>query len=162
MQCLLTLGFVEVCNHFGSCLNFLQLARLPPGFWTSQHTLCQQLCRTLKSPVHTCSVHVWSTGRNTCAIFCGCLSDYVQADCSFVYVQDAKDSEGNPIDAAFYKTFWGLQQAFQHPVETLHPDNWTKMVKDVKLVLAEFMKRPVAVSGRAPSAGTTRGLASWP
>ena len=67
--------------------------------------------------------------------------------------QDAKDSEGNTVDAAFYRTFWGLQHAFQHPVETVVPDNWTKMVKDVKSVLAEFMKRPVALSGRAPSAG---------
>ncbi|KAK9864677.1 hypothetical protein WJX84_002944 [Apatococcus fuscideae] len=71
--------------------------------------------------------------------------------------EDAKDSEGNPIDAAFYRTFWGLQHAFQHPVETVVPDNWTKMVKDVKIVLAEFMKRPVSVSGRAPSTGGQEG-----
>ena len=70
------------------------------------------------------------------------------------FVQNAMDSEGKPIDAGFYRTFWGLQQAFQHPVETSHPDAWTKMVKDLRVVLAEFNRQPVAVSGRAPSAGT--------
>lgn len=138
--------------------------------------------------IYVFCVHVGSIRCTICASFRSCLGHFALADmknccvlsamlalrtnikfsfpilaeCWFVNVQDARDSEGNPIDAAFYQTFWGLQHAFQHPVETLHPDNWTKMVKDVKLVLAEFMKRPVAVSGRAPSAGTGYIAASRP
>jgi hypothetical protein len=55
--------------------------------------------------------------------------------------QGAVDSEGQPIDAAFYRTFWGLQGAFQAPYAAMEPSKWAAAVGDIKRVLAEFAKQ---------------------
>lgn len=41
--------------------------------------------------------------------------------------QGAVDSEGNPVDVDFYKTFWGLQAYFNNPALALSPASWAKV-----------------------------------
>ena len=51
------------------------------------------------------------------------------------------DSEGQPVDAAFYRTFWGLQATFQAPYPAMEPSRWAATIADIKRVLVEFGKQ---------------------
>ena len=55
--------------------------------------------------------------------------------------QGAVDSDGQAIDGAFYRTFWGLQAAFQAPYAAMEPSRWASVIGDVRKVLAEFGKQ---------------------
>ncbi len=54
-------------------------------------------------------------------------------------VQGAMDSNGNPIDAAFYKRFWGLQSVFQNPGPHMKPAPWAGVVSDLQVGLAKSL-----------------------
>lgn len=62
-------------------------------------------------------------------------------------LQDATDSEGQPINGALYRLFWGLQPAFAYPPGVLQPSQWAQVVSDIRTVLAEFRHLPVSTSG---------------
>lgn len=55
--------------------------------------------------------------------------------------QGAVDSNGKPVDAAFYTTFWGLQALFQQPYAAMEPSKWAATIADIKRVLTEFTKQ---------------------
>jgi ABC-type dipeptide/oligopeptide/nickel transport system ATPase subunit len=56
-------------------------------------------------------------------------------------LQGEVDSNGEPIDAAFYSSFWGLQAVFQQPYSAIEPSKWTSTIADIKRVLAEFTQQ---------------------
>jgi hypothetical protein len=56
-------------------------------------------------------------------------------------LQGTVDSNGQPVDATFYATFWGLQDVFQHPYAAMEPSKWAGTITDIKRVLAEFTKQ---------------------
>ncbi|KAF5841715.1 THO complex subunit 1 transcription elongation factor-domain-containing protein [Dunaliella salina] len=56
-----------------------------------------------------------------------------------------KDSNGEPIDAKLYTTFWGLQNVFKNPQSILQQSVWAKAVQDMSLVLEEMDKKKVTV-----------------
>ena len=61
-------------------------------------------------------------------------------------LQGAVDTNGQPINVALYRTFWGLQLTFQKFLETMQPAKWSRAAADIKTVLSEFDKHPI-VSG---------------
>ncbi|KAK9915708.1 hypothetical protein WJX75_002974 [Coccomyxa subellipsoidea] len=63
------------------------------------------------------------------------------------------DSNGQPVDATFYATFWGLQDVFQHPYAAMEPSKWAGTITDIKRVLAEFTKQPVALASSSGGEG---------
>ncbi|KAL4423622.1 hypothetical protein ABPG77_009209 [Micractinium sp. CCAP 211/92] len=68
--------------------------------------------------------------------------------------EGAVDSEGNPVDAAFYRRFWGLQSFFSNPPAALQPGKWAEVSRDVRKVLEKFREEKVTVGeGRAADAG---------
>lgn len=56
-------------------------------------------------------------------------------------MQGALDSGGQPVDRAFYKTFWGLQAVFQQPYSIMEPTAWASAVGSIRRVLSEFRKQ---------------------
>lgn len=42
-------------------------------------------------------------------------------------VQGAVDSEGQPVEAEFYRTFWGLQAYFSDPPRALQAGSWARL-----------------------------------
>lgn len=56
-------------------------------------------------------------------------------------MQGEVDSNGEPIDAAFYSSFWGLQAIFEQPYSAIEPSKWTVTITDIKRVLTEFGKQ---------------------
>ncbi|BDA44079.1 probable THO complex subunit 1 [Coccomyxa sp. Obi] len=65
----------------------------------------------------------------------------------------AVDSNGKPVDAGFYATFWGLQASFQQPYAVMEPSKWAATIADIKRVLAEFTKQPVALASSSGGEG---------
>ena len=41
--------------------------------------------------------------------------------------QGATDSEGRPVDAELYRTFWGLQAYFSDPPRALQAGSWARV-----------------------------------
>ena len=67
------------------------------------------------------------------------------------------DSNGDPVDVEFYRSFWGLQRTFQAPYDAMGPVSWSAAVKTIQSVLKRFKQGSVAVAASAlPSAGATR------
>ena len=65
------------------------------------------------------------------------------------------DSNGEPVDVDFYRSFWGLQRAFQAPYATMAPAPWSSAVKTIQAALKRFKQEGFAVaSSSLPSAGT--------
>ncbi|PRW33147.1 THO complex subunit 1 [Chlorella sorokiniana] len=52
--------------------------------------------------------------------------------------EGAVDSEGKLVDAAFYRTFWGLQSFFSNPPTALAPGKWGEVSRDIRRVLERF------------------------
>ena len=44
-----------------------------------------------------------------------------------MFLQDAVDTEGKPINVEFYKQFWSLQQFFQNPTKAVEPNLWLQV-----------------------------------
>ncbi|KAI3431826.1 hypothetical protein D9Q98_010579 [Chlorella vulgaris] len=63
--------------------------------------------------------------------------------------EGALDSEGKPVDAAFYRTFWGLQTFFSNPQVALQPGKWGEVSRDIKRVLDKFRLEKVTVGESA-------------
>ncbi|CAL8470063.1 g9605 [Coccomyxa elongata] len=63
------------------------------------------------------------------------------------------DSNGKPVDAAFYATFWGLQALFQQPYAAMKPSKWAATIADIKRVLTEFTKQPVVLASSSGGEG---------
>jgi len=64
------------------------------------------------------------------------------------------DSNGDPVDVDFYRSFWGLQSTFQAPYEAMVPAAWSSAVKTIQAALKRFKQEGVAVAGGGlPSAG---------
>ncbi|KAL4439830.1 hypothetical protein ABPG75_002831 [Micractinium tetrahymenae] len=66
--------------------------------------------------------------------------------------EGAVDSEGRPVDAAFYRTFWGLQSYFSNPPAALQPGKWAEVSRDIRKALEKFQQEKVTV-GESPAAG---------
>lgn len=63
------------------------------------------------------------------------------------------DSNGEPVDAAFYRRFWGLQPVFMNPGPAMRPGAWSGVMGDLTAVLAEFDKQQtIAAASAAPDA----------
>eukprot|EP01025_Chloroclados_australasicus_P044923 TRINITY_DN4894_c0_g1_i2.p1 TRINITY_DN4894_c0_g1~~TRINITY_DN4894_c0_g1_i2.p1 ORF type:complete len:627 (-),score=82.35 TRINITY_DN4894_c0_g1_i2:206-2086(-) len=57
--------------------------------------------------------------------------------------EGAVDSNGEKIDAALYRQFWGLQSVFQNPTQVLQSQNtWTQTSASINRILQEFQRRP--------------------
>ena len=56
-------------------------------------------------------------------------------------MQGTLDSFGQPVDRAFYMTFWGLQAVFQQPYSIMEPTAWASAVGSIRRVLSEFRKQ---------------------
>ncbi|KAK9808915.1 hypothetical protein WJX72_006363 [[Myrmecia] bisecta] len=70
------------------------------------------------------------------------------------------DSNGQPIDGSFYRTFWGLQGKFQTPWDVMKADNWARTIADIKVVLAVFKAQPLTAAGsRLTGTGTGDAVA---
>lgn len=70
-----------------------------------------------------------------------------------VCLQGMVDSNGEPVDAEFYRRFWGLQPVFQNPGPAMRPGPWAGVMADLTAVLAEFGKRKtIAAASSAPDA----------
>lgn len=63
---------------------------------------------------------------------------------------DTLDSEGNPVDAAFYETFWSLQKYFSHPPTALAAGKWQLVSKSISSVLDKFKGQKVTVTESVP------------
>lgn len=70
--------------------------------------------------------------------------------------EGAVDSEGKPVDAAFYRTFWGLQSYFSNPPSALQVGKWAEISRDIRRVLEKFRQEKVTV-GESAAAGTGGG-----
>lgn len=74
--------------------------------------------------------------------------------------QGMVDSNGEPVDAAFYRRFWGLQPVFMNPGPAMRPGPWAGVMTDLTAVLDEFDKqKTIAAASSAPDAageGSTR------
>ena len=67
--------------------------------------------------------------------------------------QGMVDSNGEPVDAAFYRRFWGLQPVFMNPGPAMRPGPWAGVVNDLTAVLDEFDKqKTIAAASSAPDA----------
>jgi THO complex subunit 1 transcription elongation factor len=63
------------------------------------------------------------------------------------------DSNGEPVDAAFYRRFWGLQPVFMNPGPAMRPGPWAGVMTDLTAVLDEFDKqKTIAAASSAPDA----------
>ncbi|EFN51183.1 hypothetical protein CHLNCDRAFT_55304 [Chlorella variabilis] len=74
--------------------------------------------------------------------------------------EGATDSEGKPVDAAFYRTFWGLQSYFSNPPAALQVGKWGEVSRDIRRVLEKFRLEKVTVGESAaagPGAGDGQG-----
>jgi THO complex subunit 1 len=68
-------------------------------------------------------------------------------------VQGMVDSNGEPVDAAFYRRFWGLQPVFMNPGPAMRPAPWAGVMNDLTAVLEEFDKqKTIAAASSAPDA----------
>lgn len=67
--------------------------------------------------------------------------------------EGAVDSEGNPVDVDFYKTFWGLQAYFNNPALALSPASWAKVSAEIRKVLGKFKSVEVSITETAPESG---------
>ena len=64
------------------------------------------------------------------------------------------DSNGDPVDADFYRSFWGLQSTFQAPYDAMVPAAWSSAVKTIQAALKRFKQEGVAAAGGGlPAAG---------
>ncbi|PSC69291.1 THO complex subunit 1 isoform X1 isoform B [Micractinium conductrix] len=70
--------------------------------------------------------------------------------------EGAVDSEGQPVDVAFYRTFWGLQSYFSNPPAALQPGKWGEVSRDIRRVLEKFQAEKVTV-GEGAAAGAANG-----
>jgi hypothetical protein len=76
-----------------------------------------------------------------------------------LFIQGALDSEGKPVDAAFYRTFWGLQTFFSNPQVALQPGKWGEVSRDIKRVLDKFRQEKVTVGeSAAVASGAAEGV----
>jgi hypothetical protein len=67
--------------------------------------------------------------------------------------QGMVDSNGEPVDAAFYRRFWGLQPVFMNPGPAMRPGPWAGVMTDLTAVLDEFDKqKTIAAASSAPDA----------
>lgn len=66
--------------------------------------------------------------------------------------EGALDAEGRPVDATFYKTFWGLQQWFADPPAVLAKGKWPEVSRGVRAVLDRFAAVKVTVTEAPPGA----------
>jgi THO complex subunit 1 transcription elongation factor len=67
--------------------------------------------------------------------------------------QGMVDSNGEPVDAAFYRRFWGLQPVFMNPGPAMRPGPWAAVMNDLTAVLDEFDKqKTIAAASSAPDA----------
>lgn len=46
------------------------------------------------------------------------------------------------VDFSFYSAFWGLQKSFSQPINPIRPDEWDKLVEQLKGVLSVFNAFP--------------------
>jgi THO complex subunit 1 len=67
--------------------------------------------------------------------------------------EGALDAEGNPVDAAFYRSFWGLQSWFADPPAALAPAAWPALRDGLGAALDRFAAERVTV-GEAPAGET--------
>ena len=58
---------------------------------------------------------------------------------SVCFLQGALDSSGQLVDVAFYRTFWGLQSAFQKPYDVIEPGQWHKASYLLGCLLCTFV-----------------------
>ncbi len=83
-------------------------------------------------------------------------------------VQVTVDSNGDPVDVDFYRSFWGLQSTFQAPYQAMVPAAWSSAVKTIQMALKRFKQEGVAVAGGGlPAAGVhalchgSKNVPSW-
>ncbi len=62
------------------------------------------------------------------------------------------------MDAELYRSFWGLQAAFQNPTHTLEPSRWAGAVAALNRVLDAFGRTPIALGRSGGSAGAELGI----
>ncbi|KDD72794.1 THO complex subunit 1 transcription elongation factor, partial [Helicosporidium sp. ATCC 50920] len=67
------------------------------------------------------------------------------------------DHEGRPVDPAFYKTFWGLQELFARPPSALAPGGWERARRGLDAVLGWLEAHPLAEGREAPP-GSSLGI----
>mmetsp|Transcript_39788 Transcript_39788/g.101744 ORF Transcript_39788/g.101744 Transcript_39788/m.101744 type:complete len:559 (-) Transcript_39788:132-1808(-) len=63
--------------------------------------------------------------------------------------EGATDSNGAPINVAFYRTFWGLQKHFQKPLAALESVNWAEFAAGLRTVLGAFEAQPLAAGAQS-------------
>ena len=75
-------------------------------------------------------------------------------------LQVTVDSNGDPVDVDFYRSFWGLQSTFQAPYDAMVPAAWSSAVKTIQTALKRFKQEGVAAAGGGHASLRVRALCS--